>query len=232
MRVTFKLEPDNSNYLSEYGEIMAWLADTRLLTCDLGGALRDLGREDAAIEAFRQSLSIEFDDETPTSLVQPPPDMQEADAGLAFAKDETGQFEEIELDLDMALEEDPGIEHAGAPEPDLDRVAHVGGDTVLGYPGPDLPTHPLEPLPVLGRHDALEVVGHEAEEPELEARVAGVYERFRFHAGRELGGRVLELLVGDKSRHEQIARLLWREIVELVTDDMPFLVDSVVMSMP
>ena len=33
------LAPDNMSYLSEYGEVLAWLADTQLLQCDLGGAL-------------------------------------------------------------------------------------------------------------------------------------------------------------------------------------------------
>jgi tetratricopeptide (TPR) repeat protein len=33
------LEPDNAQYLSEYGEALAWLADTQLMVCDLGGAL-------------------------------------------------------------------------------------------------------------------------------------------------------------------------------------------------
>jgi len=34
-----KLAPDNVQYLSEYGEALAWLADTQLMICDLGGAL-------------------------------------------------------------------------------------------------------------------------------------------------------------------------------------------------
>jgi len=52
-RQVIELEPDNSNHLSEYGEIMAWLADTRLLTCDLGGALR--ARQDN-VEIARQLM--------------------------------------------------------------------------------------------------------------------------------------------------------------------------------
>ena len=40
IRQVIELAPDNSNYLSEYGEHMAWLADTRLLACDLGNALK------------------------------------------------------------------------------------------------------------------------------------------------------------------------------------------------
>jgi tetratricopeptide (TPR) repeat protein len=38
-RQVIELAPDNPSYLSEYGENMAWLADTQMLTCDLGGAL-------------------------------------------------------------------------------------------------------------------------------------------------------------------------------------------------
>jgi len=38
-REVLELAPNNSTYLSEYGEAIAWLADTQLLTCDLGGAL-------------------------------------------------------------------------------------------------------------------------------------------------------------------------------------------------
>ena len=34
-----QLAPDNNQYLSEYGEALAWLADTQLMVCDLGGAL-------------------------------------------------------------------------------------------------------------------------------------------------------------------------------------------------
>jgi tetratricopeptide (TPR) repeat protein len=34
-----ELEPDNSPYLSDYAEMMAWLADTHLLRCGLGAAL-------------------------------------------------------------------------------------------------------------------------------------------------------------------------------------------------
>jgi tetratricopeptide (TPR) repeat protein len=40
VRQVIELAPDNSDYLSEYGEQMAWLADTRLLACDLGDALK------------------------------------------------------------------------------------------------------------------------------------------------------------------------------------------------
>ena len=39
-RQVIELAPDNSSYLSEFGGVMAWLADTQLLTCDLGGALK------------------------------------------------------------------------------------------------------------------------------------------------------------------------------------------------
>jgi eukaryotic-like serine/threonine-protein kinase len=38
-RQVIDLDPGNSAYLGEYGEVMAWLADTQLLACDLGGAL-------------------------------------------------------------------------------------------------------------------------------------------------------------------------------------------------
>jgi len=34
-----ELEPDNFLYLSDYAEVLAWLADTHLLRCDLGAAL-------------------------------------------------------------------------------------------------------------------------------------------------------------------------------------------------
>ena len=39
-RQAIELAPENTNYLSEYGEVMAWLADIQLLKCDLGGALK------------------------------------------------------------------------------------------------------------------------------------------------------------------------------------------------
>jgi len=35
-----ELAPDNAQYMSEYGEALAWLADTQLMICDLGGALK------------------------------------------------------------------------------------------------------------------------------------------------------------------------------------------------
>jgi tetratricopeptide (TPR) repeat protein len=38
-RQAVTLAPDNATYLVEYAEVMAWLADTLLRTCDLGGAL-------------------------------------------------------------------------------------------------------------------------------------------------------------------------------------------------
>jgi len=34
-----EIEPENFTYLSEYAEVLAWLADTHLLRCDLGAAL-------------------------------------------------------------------------------------------------------------------------------------------------------------------------------------------------
>jgi len=34
-----EIEPENFTYLSEYAEVVAWLADTHLLRCDLGAAL-------------------------------------------------------------------------------------------------------------------------------------------------------------------------------------------------
>ena len=39
-RQVLELDPGNTAYLSEYGEAIAWLADTQLLVCDLGGALQ------------------------------------------------------------------------------------------------------------------------------------------------------------------------------------------------
>jgi tetratricopeptide (TPR) repeat protein len=39
-RQVLELDPGNPVYLSEYGEAIAWLADTQLLVCDLGGALQ------------------------------------------------------------------------------------------------------------------------------------------------------------------------------------------------
>jgi len=38
-RQVLELAPQSASYLSEYGETLAWLADTQLLACDLGGAL-------------------------------------------------------------------------------------------------------------------------------------------------------------------------------------------------
>ncbi len=34
-----ELDPNNEDYISEYGEALAWQADTQLLLCDLGGAM-------------------------------------------------------------------------------------------------------------------------------------------------------------------------------------------------
>jgi tetratricopeptide (TPR) repeat protein len=34
------IDPENTSYLSEYGESLAWLADTLMMVCDLGGALQ------------------------------------------------------------------------------------------------------------------------------------------------------------------------------------------------
>lgn len=39
-RKALELAPDNVEYISEYGEALAWQADTQLLLCDLGGALQ------------------------------------------------------------------------------------------------------------------------------------------------------------------------------------------------
>jgi tetratricopeptide (TPR) repeat protein len=39
-RQVLELDPGNTAYLSEYGEAIAWLADTQMLACDLGGALQ------------------------------------------------------------------------------------------------------------------------------------------------------------------------------------------------
>lgn len=39
-RRALELDPENEGYLSEYGEVLAWQADTQLLLCDLGGALK------------------------------------------------------------------------------------------------------------------------------------------------------------------------------------------------
>ncbi|MCU0988743.1 MAG: toll/interleukin-1 receptor domain-containing protein [Xanthomonadales bacterium] len=38
-RRVIDLAPDDPTYLGEYGETLAWLADTQILACDLGGAL-------------------------------------------------------------------------------------------------------------------------------------------------------------------------------------------------
>jgi tetratricopeptide (TPR) repeat protein len=38
-RQVLELAPENTSYVSEYGETLAWLADIQLLACDLGGAL-------------------------------------------------------------------------------------------------------------------------------------------------------------------------------------------------
>ncbi len=47
-RLVMELDPDNPVYLSEYGEVMADLADTQLLACDLGDAVL-ARRENVAI---------------------------------------------------------------------------------------------------------------------------------------------------------------------------------------
>jgi len=39
-RKAIELDPGNHGYTSEYGEALAWQADTQLLLCDLGGALK------------------------------------------------------------------------------------------------------------------------------------------------------------------------------------------------
>lgn len=39
-RRVIELAPDNGRYVSEYGMALAWQADTQLLMCDLGGALK------------------------------------------------------------------------------------------------------------------------------------------------------------------------------------------------
>ena len=39
-RQVLEIAPENSAFLSEYGETLAWLSDVQLLECDLGGALR------------------------------------------------------------------------------------------------------------------------------------------------------------------------------------------------
>jgi tetratricopeptide (TPR) repeat protein len=39
-RRVIELAPENTGYISEYGEALAWQADTQMLLCDLGGALK------------------------------------------------------------------------------------------------------------------------------------------------------------------------------------------------
>lgn len=39
-RRAMELSPDNQEYMSEYGEALAWQADTQMLLCNLGGALQ------------------------------------------------------------------------------------------------------------------------------------------------------------------------------------------------
>lgn len=51
-RLVLELEPDNPDYMSEYGEVMAWLADTQLLACDLGDAV--LARQENVAITQRQ----------------------------------------------------------------------------------------------------------------------------------------------------------------------------------
>ena len=47
-------EPDNRDYKSQYGEVLAWLADSQLLVCDLGGALM---AKQQNVEVARQLLA-------------------------------------------------------------------------------------------------------------------------------------------------------------------------------
>lgn len=51
-RRVLELDPDNPVYMSEYGEVMAWLADTQLLVCDLGDAV--LARQENVAITQRQ----------------------------------------------------------------------------------------------------------------------------------------------------------------------------------
>lgn len=39
-RQAIEMAPDNQSFISEYGEALAWQADTQMLLCDLGGALK------------------------------------------------------------------------------------------------------------------------------------------------------------------------------------------------
>jgi hypothetical protein len=52
-RQVLDIAPEDPTYLSEYGETLAWLADTQLLACDLGAAFR--ARQDS-LEIARQLM--------------------------------------------------------------------------------------------------------------------------------------------------------------------------------
>jgi len=55
-RRAIELDPENQDYVSEYGEALAWLADTQLLVCDLGGALES---RQESLRTARKALEAE-----------------------------------------------------------------------------------------------------------------------------------------------------------------------------
>ena len=74
------------------------------------------------------------------------------------------------------------------------------------------------------QRETFEVVGHELQELAARARPdAGCISVLGLHACRRARGDVLELLVREQPRDEDVARLLGREVVELVADEMLFL---------
>lgn len=52
-RQVLEIAPDNPTYLSEYGETLAWLADTQMLACDLGNAFQS---RQSSLEIARQLM--------------------------------------------------------------------------------------------------------------------------------------------------------------------------------
>ncbi len=136
------------------------------------------GQTDDSEELGFEEFEIEFDDEPPASLVQPPPDMQESDSGLAFAKDETGQFAEIELDLESDLETglesrvEPGRDTGGEaatppPEARMEDGYEIEGVTFAEAEPGEPPVEPPGRAPVDEPAAAVDEIAFELEEFDL-----------------------------------------------------------------
>lgn len=65
---------------------------------------------------------------------------------------------------------------------------------------------------------ALEVVRHETEELLLETCLPRMHLRLVFHAHAQGSGGILELLVDDETFDQDVTRLLWRQVRELVIE--------------